>query len=105
MSRESRSKNSRNRDFWRAVRFLGPYRSLVARSIVSALIAGTLMTAGLPMMVPVLRVLINGETVQEWVASIKPTNSTKYYLPYLQKIADLMPTDKVQTVAIIFVTV
>ena len=104
MSRESSSKISRYRDFWRAVRFLGPYRGLVVRSIVCALVAGTLMTFGIPAMVPILKVLIHEDTFQSWVQGIAAQAGPQppFYLPYLQRVAQTMPTNKVETVAILF---
>src|SRR5207237_1107713 len=53
--------------FWRACRFLSPYWRIVAISIVAAFLFGLIATSGLGAMLPVLRVLVNGDSVQGWV--------------------------------------
>src|SRR5437016_4795152 len=63
--RQMKKKNTQ--DFWRATRYLGPYRKLVIASIVSALFVGVAMAGGFTAMLPILRVLINGDTVPNWV--------------------------------------
>ena len=52
--------------FWRALRYLAPHRKLVGISIGCAFLVGLTFTGGLSAMLPVLRVLMNGETVQVW---------------------------------------
>src|SRR5215213_799321 len=52
--------------FWRALRYLAPHRRLVVTSILCAFLVGLTITGGLSAMLPVLRVLINGETVEVW---------------------------------------
>jgi subfamily B ATP-binding cassette protein MsbA len=52
--------------FWRALRYLAPHRRLVAISIGCAVLVGLTFTGGLSAMLPILRVLMNGETVQTW---------------------------------------
>jgi ATP-binding cassette, subfamily B, bacterial MsbA len=56
-----------NANFWRALRYLAPYRQMVAISIVCAFFVGLAMTSGLGTMLPIIRVLINGDTVPGWV--------------------------------------
>src|SRR3954469_11156374 len=56
--------------FWRAIRYLGPHRKLVAISIGCAFLVGLTFTGGLPAMLPILKVLMNGETVQVWSGRI-----------------------------------
>ncbi|MGH7213446.1 MAG: ABC transporter ATP-binding protein [Tepidisphaeraceae bacterium] len=63
----TRRKRRRNAEFWRATRFLAPYRRLVVTSIVCAFIVGGVLTAGLGTMLPIIKVLVDGYTVQEWV--------------------------------------
>src|SRR5688572_9902362 len=64
--REPRRKKE-TREFFRACRFLLPYRRMVITSILAALFVGGVTTVGLSAMVPVLRVLLNDDTLQSWV--------------------------------------
>src|SRR5450432_454486 len=68
MSLPQKSKKKRNTDFWRACRFLGPYRRIVTISILCAFVTGGIMTAGLSALYPILQVLIKGDTLQGWTA-------------------------------------
>jgi subfamily B ATP-binding cassette protein MsbA len=68
MSSPPKPKKKRNRDFWRACRFLGPYRRIVTISILCAFLTGGIMTAGLGALYPILQVLIKGDTMQGWIA-------------------------------------
>src|SRR5688500_1847769 len=63
--REHRKKKE-TREFFRACRFLLPYRRMVITSILAALFVGGVTTVGLSAMVPVLRVLLNDDTLQGW---------------------------------------
>src|SRR3954452_5303843 len=56
--------------FWRATRYLAPHRRLVIISIACALLVGLTFTGGLGTMLPILRVLMSGETVQAWSGRI-----------------------------------
>jgi subfamily B ATP-binding cassette protein MsbA len=55
-------------DFYRALTtfLLGPYKGLVALSAVSAFFVGLAMAGGLGTMLPVLRVLVSGDTIPNW---------------------------------------
>ncbi len=53
--------------FRRACRYLGPYRNIVTISVISAFFVGLIFTTGLGAMLPILKVLVNGDTVQGWV--------------------------------------
>jgi ABC-type multidrug transport system fused ATPase/permease subunit len=68
MSLDSRDlpKKKKNADFWRACRFLYPHRRMVIISVLCALFVGAAFTSGLSTLLPIMRVLINGETVQSW---------------------------------------
>jgi subfamily B ATP-binding cassette protein MsbA len=66
MSLPPKSKKKRHTDFWRACRFLGPYRRIVTISILCAFLTGGIMTAGLSALYPILQVLIKGDTLQGW---------------------------------------
>src|SRR6185437_10594063 len=66
-SREQpRRKSRKNTEFWRACGYLGAYRRIVTISIVCAFFVGAITTGGLVAMLPILRVLINHDTVQNW---------------------------------------
>jgi ABC-type multidrug transport system fused ATPase/permease subunit len=64
--RRERRKKSDNREFWRACRFLYPYRFMVATSIVCALFIGVAFTGGLSSMVPMMQVFLKNDTVASW---------------------------------------
>src|SRR6185437_3168981 len=53
--------------FRRACRYLGPYRKIVTISVISAFFVGLIFTTGLGAMLPILKVLINEDTVPAWV--------------------------------------
>src|SRR5688572_4622047 len=63
-------KDKRLPHFWRAVRFLAPHRRLVIISIACAFLVGLTFTTGLSTMLPILRVLLNGDTVKVWAGRI-----------------------------------
>src|SRR6476620_8396342 len=64
--RERRRKDKSNREFWRACRFLYPYRGMVATSIVCALFIGIAFTGGLGSMVPMMQVFLKNDTIGTW---------------------------------------
>ncbi len=66
LSAKRQMKRKNTADFWRATRYLAPYRKLVVASIISALFVGVAMAGGFTTMLPILRVLINGDTVPNW---------------------------------------
>jgi ABC-type multidrug transport system fused ATPase/permease subunit len=53
--------------FRRACRYLGPYRKIVLISVISAFFVGLIFTTGLGAMLPILKVLINDDTVPGWI--------------------------------------
>jgi ATP-binding cassette, subfamily B, bacterial MsbA len=63
---DSPRRKKETREFFRACRFLLPYRRMVITSICAALFVGGVTTVGLSAMVPVLRVLLNDDTLQGW---------------------------------------
>jgi len=67
MSDRTRHKDKSRRHFWRACRYLTPYRSKVAVSIAAAFFVGLAMTGGLTTMIPILNVLIRGDSIQSWM--------------------------------------
>jgi ABC-type multidrug transport system fused ATPase/permease subunit len=62
-----RPRKRRNADFWRACRFLGPYRRMVAASILCALVVGAVFTSGLGAALPIFKVLLQDQAVADWV--------------------------------------
>jgi subfamily B ATP-binding cassette protein MsbA len=67
MSDRPRNKGSRRRHFWRACRYLWPYRAKVTVSIVAAFFVGLALAGGLTTMIPILQVVFNGDTIQSWM--------------------------------------
>jgi ATP-binding cassette, subfamily B, bacterial MsbA len=60
-------KNKRKDSFWRACRYIGPHRRLFIISIFCAVIVGITFTGGLGTMLPIMQVLISGDTIPDWV--------------------------------------
>lgn len=60
------AKSKDKRYFWRAMRFVWPYRRTILTSVVCALFVGLAMSASLATLTPVLRVLLNNQTIQQW---------------------------------------
>jgi subfamily B ATP-binding cassette protein MsbA len=67
MSDRPRDKDKSRRYFWRACRYLWPYRAKVSISIIAAFFVGLAMTGGLTTMIPILQVIFTGDTLQEWI--------------------------------------
>jgi subfamily B ATP-binding cassette protein MsbA len=63
---EARRKRKSTREFWRACRFLYPYRGMVVTSIVCAFFIGVAFTGGLSSMVPMMQVFLKGDTIESW---------------------------------------
>ena len=57
----------RTREFWRAARFVLPYRRTIAVSVVCAFFVGLAVSGSLAAITPVLRVLLQNQTVHQWV--------------------------------------
>ena len=62
-----RNNRKKNANFWRALKFLGPYRGMVAVSVVCALMVGAVFTGGLGAMLPIFKVLLEDQTVGQWM--------------------------------------
>ncbi len=62
-----KSKGSKHRFFWRACRYLWPYRGKIIASILAAVFLGIALTGGLTTMLPTMQVLINGDTMPGWM--------------------------------------
>ncbi len=70
MSRDpNRKKDKSLRNFWRASRFLWPYRRTVIVSILCAVFVGAATTGGIAAFTPIMKVLLNNQTVSEWANS------------------------------------
>lgn len=67
MTEQAAHKSRSTRPFWRACRFLYPHRRTVLVSVVCAWFVGLAFTSGLSTMLPIMRVLINGDTLQVWM--------------------------------------
>jgi ABC-type multidrug transport system fused ATPase/permease subunit len=66
-SPERAPRRSKNADFRRACGYLWAYRKLVVCSVASAFLVGLILTGGLGGMLPILRVLINEDTLASWI--------------------------------------
>lgn len=53
--------------FWWACSYLRPHRGSIIISVACALLVGFAMAGGLATMLPIIRVLFNGDTVQSWL--------------------------------------
>ena len=98
MTLEQKPKKRGSQDFWRAARFLYPYRKHVAISVVSAMIAGTIMTSGIATMMPIVKVLVGKESLQEWAAKLPAA----WYSQAINSVIAQLPTNRVQLVALFF---
>jgi ABC-type multidrug transport system fused ATPase/permease subunit len=67
MSDRPKIKGKKHRYFWRACRYLWPYRTKVVISVASAVFVGLAMTGGLTTMIPIMRVMLSGDTIQAWI--------------------------------------
>ena len=59
--------HKRKDSFWRACRYIGPHRRIFFISIFCALVVGVAFTSGLGTMLPIMQVLISGDTIPDWV--------------------------------------
>ena len=101
---EKRQKKS-TADFRRACRFLYPYRGMVAASIAAAVGSGLFFTIGLSALFPILKVLLNGQTVQQWVRERMATYTARPapgYLHLADRLSGHLPNDPVATIAVLF---
>jgi len=64
--KEKKAKRRRD-EFWRAATYLRPHLKIVVISVLCALLVGATLTGGLGTILPVMRVLINDETVGDYV--------------------------------------
>ncbi|HEX8525293.1 MAG TPA: ABC transporter ATP-binding protein [Tepidisphaeraceae bacterium] len=64
---EKPKKDRKNTSFWRACGYLAPYRRIVMVSVVCAFFVGFITAIGLTAMLPILRVLLSGDTLQGYV--------------------------------------
>ncbi len=64
---DTAKKEKTSSSFFRACRYVGPHRGILAISIGCARVVGLAFTGGLGTMLPIMQVLINGDTVPDWV--------------------------------------
>ena len=67
LSRKSTSKPKKNTEFWRSCRYLAPYLRIVIISVICAFFVGGVFTSALMTVLPIIRVLINNDTVPNWI--------------------------------------
>src|SRR5688500_13244149 len=108
MNDVKRPKKQKHADFWRACRFLGPYRGLVVTAIVCAFASGLFFTGGLSVLGPILEVLVEGQTIPGWIdaqiASHRP-GEAPWYLRAADPVSELVPTHPVAAIAVMFALV
>jgi subfamily B ATP-binding cassette protein MsbA len=68
--REQRKKNKSTAAFWRAANYLWPHWRIVTISIVCAFLVGLTSAGGMGALLPVLRLLFNDDTLQNYSARI-----------------------------------
>ena len=68
--REPRKKSRSTADFWRACRYLGPHRKIVAISIGCAILVGLTNAGGMGAIVPIMRLLFNDDNLQNYAGRI-----------------------------------
>jgi ABC-type multidrug transport system fused ATPase/permease subunit len=100
-----RKKGSRGQ-FWRAFRFLWPYRRKVLLAVLCAMLTGAFTAGGLMSLVPLMSVLIRGQTVSGYVAERIAARGFEGALPLEWRIAEwaagLVPENPVYAIATIF---
>jgi len=67
VDRPRRKKKEENPNFWRAIRFLAPYRGMVLVSVLCAVMVSAVFTSGLGAMLPIFKVLLEDQTVAQWM--------------------------------------
>jgi ATP-binding cassette, subfamily B, bacterial MsbA len=69
-SLQTRRKSKSTADFWRACRYLAPHRRIVITSVICAFFVGLTFASGLGAILPILRILVNGDTLQSYAARV-----------------------------------
>jgi len=64
---ENKKRNKSKGEFWRACRYLGPHRRIVVISVLCAFVVGAAFTGGLGTVLPIMQVLVNGDSIENWV--------------------------------------
>src|SRR5688500_2827671 len=62
-----KKKRRKHTQFFRACRFLWPYRRMVTVSVIAAVFVGLVFSSSIGAMLPILRVLINNDTLASWM--------------------------------------
>lgn len=104
MTQNVKQRKSKHTDLLRALRFLGPYKRLVAVSILCALMMAGLATIGMSAILPILQVLINGQTVSGWMQQkiAAAGTPTPIHLQIGGWAAQFVPDYPVSAIAVIF---
>lgn len=99
-----KTKPSKHAALWRAMGFLAPYRTLVIISIACAVCMGAFATAGISAILPILKVLLEGETVGSFVAEriAAAGPPTPPHLRVAEWAAQFVPDNPVGAIATIF---
>ena len=69
-ARADRKRNKSTKDFWRACRYLGPHRKIVAISIGCAFLVGLTSAGGMGALLPILQLLFNDDTLQTYASRV-----------------------------------
>ena len=97
-------RESKTAALWRAMRFLYPYRKLVAISLVCAFFMGGIMTTGMSAILPILKVLVEGKTVAGWMNTTVASHggNVPFYLRAARWASQFIPDRPVYAIAVIF---
>jgi ABC-type multidrug transport system fused ATPase/permease subunit len=102
------SKRRKHGEFWRACRFLAPYRVYVVISIASALLSGIVLTSGVGAMYPIVESMTSdnprnaAQLVADRIARAEAKGEVTFYLHWLKAGADLVPTREVHAITFMF---
>jgi ABC-type multidrug transport system fused ATPase/permease subunit len=83
-------------DFWRAMKFVWPYRKQILISIGCALFVGLAMSFSLAALTPILRVLLANQTIQQWAdTTVAEKRLGAHFLDDVQQVqlAQVKPED------------
>ncbi|MGC4033984.1 MAG: ABC transporter ATP-binding protein [Tepidisphaeraceae bacterium] len=115
MKDHDRKKKRSRQEFWRAVRFLWPYRVEVVIAVIGAFVSGLIFTIGLSAMLPIITVLLDNQEGgenrtlaqmyhEQGLLAAAKGKSTWYY-DHAEGIAHYLPDKPVHTIALVFVLI
>ncbi|HEX8340269.1 MAG TPA: ABC transporter ATP-binding protein [Tepidisphaeraceae bacterium] len=105
---EGAQKRRKHGEFWRACRFLAPYRTYVIISIVSALLSGIVLTSGVGAMYPIVESMTSDnprnavQLVDDRIAKLTARGDATFYMQWLRTAAALVPTRPIYAIAFMF---